>query len=223
MLHDKREFALGLALLIGFFAVLAILFQPLLPGGRNIIDYLDGVFNSISKHSAYFIPQLRSRLAASPQAAPLHLELPAEVARPYLLGFTPAQTGAANVTLALDLKALLSQALDDADHLFRNDGAALQARHGQAARQVGHDWHRLLSAVAKALERQDRFAEGKQVRDVLTRAIEPAYNYYGIEAVPMRELAWVVFAALVGYVLYTVWYGFAILYLFEGWGLKLEH
>jgi hypothetical protein len=36
-------------------------------------------------------------------------------------------------------------------------------------------------------------------------------------------MVWVSLAALVGYVLYTIWYGFAILFLFEGWGLKLSH
>ena len=28
---------------------------------------------------------------------------------------------------------------------------------------------------------------------------------------------------LVFYVVYTVWYGFAIIFMFEGWGLKLSH
>jgi len=53
--------------------------------------------------------------------------------------------------------------------------------------------------------------------------VEPAYNYYGVEAVPMGNMIWVALAALVGYVLYTIWYGYAILFLFEGWGLKLTH
>jgi hypothetical protein len=39
----------------------------------------------------------------------------------------------------------------------------------------------------------------------------------------MSSMLWVSLAALVGYVLYTIWYGFAILFLFEGWGLKLDH
>jgi hypothetical protein len=28
---------------------------------------------------------------------------------------------------------------------------------------------------------------------------------------------------LIFYVVYTVWYGFGFMYLFEGWGMKLEH
>jgi hypothetical protein len=28
---------------------------------------------------------------------------------------------------------------------------------------------------------------------------------------------------LIFYVVYTLWYGFAIMYMFEGWGLQLEH
>jgi len=29
--------------------------------------------------------------------------------------------------------------------------------------------------------------------------------------------------SLVFYVVYTLWYGFGIMYMFEGWGLRLEH
>ena len=38
----------------------------------------------------------------------------------------------------------------------------------------------------------------------------------------MDRLGVVIFS-LVFYVIYTLWYGFAILFMFEGWGMKLEH
>ena len=61
------------------------------------------------------------------------------------------------------------------------------------------------------------------VRDAMTKGLEPAYNYYGVTAIAMKDMIWIALAALVGYVLYTVWYGYAILFLFEGWGVKLGH
>ena len=36
-------------------------------------------------------------------------------------------------------------------------------------------------------------------------------------------LAQTILCSLIFYVIYTVWFGFAILYLFEGWGLGLSH
>ena len=56
MIHDKKEFALGVALIVVFVAVLVVIFAPLHDGGRNTLDYLDSTFNSISKDSAYYIP-----------------------------------------------------------------------------------------------------------------------------------------------------------------------
>jgi hypothetical protein len=38
----------------------------------------------------------------------------------------------------------------------------------------------------------------------------------------MDRLGVVVFS-LVFYVIYTLWYGFAIMFIFEGWGMQLEH
>ena len=77
--------------------------------------------------------------------------------------------------------------------------------------------------MTKDLNKQEKFKEAKSSRDVQTKVVEPAYNYYGVKAIPMSSMVWVSLAALVGYVLYTIWYGFAILFLFEGWGLKLSH
>lgn len=227
MIHDKKEFAIGAGLLAGFFIVLGLLFMPWLEGGRNTIEYLDNVFNSISKHSAYFIPGLRDKVGV-PSAVKLELRAKdtAQAQRMQrLLSHAGMQVSVQDTRIAFsgDLARLLGKALDDADLMFANRGEALQARYGEDGRRMLYAWHRLLGAVAKALDGQDRFAESKLVRDVLTKGVEPAYNYYGVQAVPMRDLLWVVFAALVGYVLYTVWYGYAILYLFEGWGLRLEH
>ncbi len=33
----------------------------------------------------------------------------------------------------------------------------------------------------------------------------------------------IVIFSLIFYVVYTLWYGFAIMFMFEGWGMRLEH
>jgi hypothetical protein len=122
-----------------------------------------------------------------------------------------------------DLGRMLGAALADAEAMFRNDGASVSARYGLEARRALYAWHAALSETMKDLNRQKRFGEAATVRDTVTKALEPAYNYYGIEAVAMKDIIWVALIALIGYVVYTVWYGYAILFLFEGAGLKLEH
>ena len=63
MIAHKKKFTLGLAMLISFFAVLTIFFTPIF-GGLNGLDYLDGLYNSISKGSAYYIPKLKDEAKA---------------------------------------------------------------------------------------------------------------------------------------------------------------
>jgi hypothetical protein len=50
-----------------------------------------------------------------------------------------------------------------------------------------------------------------------------AYNYFGIEAQSVRDKYLIVIASLIFYVVYTLWYGFGVMYLFEGFGLNLSH
>ncbi len=228
MIRDRREFGIGAALVAVFAAALAVIFRPMGDGG-NALDYLDGVFNSTSKASAYYIPATRERarkLGAAPVSAKLAAKGARQAAEAEALfrsaGATVASEGK-RLSIAGDLSAILAAALEDADAMFHNDGAAVSRRRGVEGRRALLAWHWALAETVKELNRQQRFREAAAVRDVLTKGLEPAYNYYGVTPIAMKDMIWVALAALLGYVLYTVWYGFAILYLFEGSGLKLEH
>lgn len=228
MIHDRRQFTIGVVLMAVFLVGLAVVFRPMFAGGTNLLDYLDGVFNSTSKASAYYIPASREKakkLGVAPVTMALAVKGPQALRAERLLGAAGAtvRVEGARLSVSGDLGRILAAALDDADAMFANDGARVSARHGLEPRQVLHTWHGALGETVKELNRQGRFTEAATVRDVVTRAIEPAYNYYGVTPVAMRDMIWIAVAALAGYVVYTVWYGFAILYLFEGWGLKLEH
>jgi hypothetical protein len=228
MIHDKREFGIGVALMAVFFVCLALIFRPMFADGRNALDYLDGVFNSTSKASAYYIPAVReraARLGAAPVAVKIAAKGPGAAHAERLLGAAGATVTAAGGQLSVsgDLGRILGEALADADLMFANEGAKVSAKYGVEERRVLYAWHGLLGDVMKDLNRQQRFKEAAAIRDVMTKGIEPAYNYYGVTAVAMRDMIWIALAALVGYVVYTVWYGYAILFLFEGWGLRLGH
>lgn len=229
MIHDKKEFGIGLGLMAAFFVVLFAIFSPLLEGGKNTIDYLDGVFNSISKNSAYYIPDLAEN-SKKHEGTAVTLSIKAaddgQTGRMTKLftsaGATVVAEGGSLIVTG-DMGQLLTGALADADLMFKNEGAKVTEKYGVEPKRVLYDWHRALSTMGKELDKQSKFAESKTVRDVQTKGIEPAYNYFGIQAIPMGNMIWVVLIALVGYVVYTIWYGYAILFMFEGWGLKLEH
>jgi hypothetical protein len=74
----------------------------------------------------------------------------------------------------------------------------------------------------KELKKQGKIAEAKIVSDVMKKAVEPAYNFYKIEGQKVSEKAGLMIGLLVFYVVYTMWWGFAIFYLFEGLGLTMK-
>lgn len=57
---------------------------------------------------------------------------------------------------------------------------------------------------------------------VMKKAIEPGYNFYGINAAKVTDKMGIMTGLLVFYVIYTMWYGFAIFELFEGIGLTMK-
>ena len=59
------------------------------------------------------------------------------------------------------------------------------------------------------------------VSDVNKKAVETAYNYFGVEAQKVADKALLMTGLLVFYVIYTMWWGFAIFYIFDGVGLTM--
>ena len=75
MIEKKKEFFLGLGLMIGFVVVLLFFFMPIIKG-KNGLDHLDNLYNSISKGSAYYIPSTKKevgKFANHPISVNLHL------------------------------------------------------------------------------------------------------------------------------------------------------
>lgn len=77
--------------------------------------------------------------------------------------------------------------------------------------------------MEKDMTKAGQFEQAKFVKNCMSKAVEPAYNYYEVEAKPVKEEIFLLIASLVFYTVYTMWYGFGLLYLFEGYGIKLDH
>jgi hypothetical protein len=216
----------GIALLMGFTAVLVVIFLPVF-GGKNGLEFLDSLYNSISKGSAYYIPELKKNVAAmKPEEISVRLTMKdaaqAGETAP-LLTNAGAQVAQKEAELEVkgDLPKILAACLVDTDDMFANRGTEVGEKYGYEGRRVLFNWYSALKAMQKDLDRQKQFAASAEIEKVNMRGVECAYNYYGIEAQNIGDKALVVIASLLFYVVYTIWYGFAILYLFEGWGLQL--
>jgi hypothetical protein len=232
MIANKKEFGGGLVMMAGFWIVFALLLSPLYPGPDkkvNMLDYMDNMYNSISKKSSYYVPAARENAEAfKGKAIALKIKTDDNPSAQRLTNIlqqagAAVQAGEKEITVSGDLGSILTAVLADADAMFANDGEAVRAKYGTAEKLVMFDWYNALKSMEKSLTKQENFKESKVLYQVRTKTVEPAYNYYGIEAQSIKDKAVLVIASLVGYVIYTMWFGFAILFMFEGWGLKLEH
>jgi len=228
MIASRGKFFGGAALMAGFLVVLAVLFLPVFDG-KNALDYLDALYNSISKGSAYYIPGLAEEATAyrgTELDAALTLGDEAQAAATAALfqaAGAVAEPSGATLRVRGDLGSILARCLGDSDEMFANRGEALRGRYGHDERRALYNWWSALKAMDRELKKQRRFAQAEFVVKVEKKAVECAYNYYGIEPQRIGDRIGIVLFSLAFYVLYTVWYGFAIIFMFEGWGLKLSH
>jgi hypothetical protein len=223
----------GYLLLASFFAILVAIFMPLFPGAQgqkvNGLDYLDNFFNQLSKSSAYYVPeQLKKAEKYNGQqfTTSLKMKSPEEATLTAKLFATNQITAAAEgdkVKVSGDFGSMITIMLKDADQMFKNDGQALKAKYGVDERQTVYSWYQALVAMEKDMTKAGQFEQAKFVKNCMSKAVEPAYNYYGVQAKPVKEEIFLLIASLVFYVVYTMWYGYGLLFLFEGMGIKLDH
>ncbi len=228
MIAHKKEFGLGLGMMAAFLVILALMFTPLFKG-HNGLEYLDNLYNSISKGSAYYIP------AAKEEAAKFggnRVEVAIEMTDPtqagqsvdlFMTAGAMVNVKDSSLQVTGDLGRILENALEDADKMYYNDGQAVTAKYGHNERQVLYNWWTALKEMEKNLKAQKKFKEAKVVDLASKKAVETAYNYYGIAPQSIMDEIGVVIFSLIFYVLYTLWYGFAIMFMFEGWGMALSH
>ena len=223
----KKELGVGIFLMVTFIAVMVGIFMPLLDEG-NALNYLDNLYNSISKGSAYYIPKVEHQVEGhGSDVVTLNLKMAdsaeAKAAEPLFsrAGATTA-VDANNLMVNGDLETIFSACLEDAESAYHNRNEDLVARYGMEARPALHTWWLALSAMEKDLNRQKLFDAAQLTHTVQAKTVECAYNYYGIEAQEIKNRWATVLFSLVFYVFYTIWYGYGIMYIFEGLGFELE-
>ncbi|MGB5232729.1 MAG: hypothetical protein WBN83_14545 [Desulfoprunum sp.] len=221
--------ARGILMLAAFFVLLAVIFMPVFPGKMNGLNYADNLFNMVSKGSSYFIPKEMKgveKFAGNMIDVKVAMKDEAQAGdTAQMLGTVGLQAAASGKDLAVsgDMSLLLKASLADADAMFNNNGQPVADRYGMPEKAVMYNWHTLFGAISKDLTKQEKFAEAKPFANAQKKALEPSYNYYGVKAMNWKDNIVLILGALGFYVFYTLWYGFGLMYLFEGMGLKIGH
>jgi hypothetical protein len=227
VIRNKQTFSLGLIMGISFYVVLALIFSPIF-GGVNGLDFADNLFNKLSKGSSYFIPKVQKnaeKFAGKPLSLTIKLDKPeqAEKTAKVLLA-AGVQVGKkdTDITITGDLGQMAGRIIKDADAMYHNKGSEVSAAYGMDEKEVMRVWWNVLSKADKELKKQKKIEEANFLGEVTKKTIEPAYNFYKIEGQRVSEKAGVMTGLLVFYVIYTMWWGYAVFYMFDGLGLSMK-
>lgn len=225
---NKKEFNTGMVLAVSFLVVLAVMFMPLFGDGRNAFEASDRLFNSIAKGSTYYIPQvLKENEEYKGENIDVAIKLENEnmlkkAAQLFFDAGASVSSEGDQLTIKGDLGQILEVAIKNSDTVFHNHGDELVKKYGYHQKEVLYVWFKSFKAINKALTKQEKFKDAKWVEEVIKRTIEVAYNFFQIEPRTAGSAAgWLSFALLF-YVVYTMWWGYAILFLFEGFGLQMK-
>jgi hypothetical protein len=247
MAQAKKHMGLGILLAISFWVVLFLMFSPIFPKTadgqpQNGLQWADEMFNQLAKGSSYFIPKVQKSNEkfmgkmftatvnlSKPEDKPGDAEKRAERASKLFIINQGAKVEVKGSELIIDgdLGLVMKAALDDADMMFKNEGDKIKAKYAEAmgtddVKQIFRQWNNVLPKIDKSFKKEKMIEEAKIVSDVTKKAVEASYNFYGVEAVKVKDKAGLMTFLLVFYVAYTMWWGFAIFFIFEGLGLSMK-
>ncbi|MDD5154006.1 MAG: hypothetical protein RDU59_06410 [Thermodesulfobacteriota bacterium] len=228
LVKNPKTFNLGLMLMISFFIVFyVIMFVPLVDN-KTVIIYADDMFNSLAKGSTNFIPKYMEKsekFVGKPLEMSFKMKAAGEAEKAAILfgknGSTVTVAGEKVTLTGGDYGKTMLAAENDADFMFNNRGDEVAAKYGFNEKEVMYIWHTAFTKLIKELEKQERFEGSIFLGDVLTKVIEPGYNFYGIKPEKVKDHVVLLVALLVFYVIYTLWFGYSIYELFNGMGLTM--
>ena len=224
MIRDKKHFRNGLIMTVLFFGVLIFMFTPSF-NGTNAFHASDALFNSIAKGSTDYFPQLGEqnrrfrdhRIAVTIQSAE-----PDKVTT--MLTASGGRIEASGKSLALtgDLNKILASALTDAENMFYNKGSLVREKYSLPEKEALYLWWQTLKQLDRELKKHKDFKAAAFVSEVVKRGIEVGYNFYGVQPQSAGSKFGLLSFSLIFYVVYTLWWGFSIFFLFEGFGLEMS-
>jgi len=228
LVKDKGSFAKGVLLAITFLVVLVIMFLPYFGHGENALRAADRLFNSIAKGSTNYIPDMLKKNKAFEGvkfdvAMKFKDQQAAQQASKLLTSAgATAKEEAGQLKVAGDLGAVIAASLKDSEAMFNNRDAELQTKYGFPGREALYTWWSAFKEMDKDLKKQAKFKEAAFLGDVVKKGVEVGYNFFKIEPESASSKAGILSFSLIFYVIYTLWWGIAVLYIFEGIGLQMK-
>ena len=221
---EKKSFSLGLFLTIGFIGILVILFGPFFHGQTGLYR-IDETFNGLAKGSTYFTPKLLKKAekwSGKDFEITLHFKSGLEKAEILFKNAGCEVVKQAGILkIKGDLGKLGKAIVKDTEDMYHNRGELVKTRYGfNSEKEVLYYWWLALKQMDKTFKKAGKVKEAGFCHDLLAKGVEASYNFYGVEPEKAGEHVALVTFLLIFYVVYTVWWGFAIYYLFEGLGLK---
>lgn len=227
-IKNKKAMSKGIFLSLSFLVVLTLIFLPIFGEGKNGLVFSDDMFNKLSKGSSYFIPKVMEdakKFAGKEISSSINMEKPEQVEnalKVLTVAGAKAEANGNEIKINTDLGVLMEKSLKDSDDMYKNDGKSVSSRYGFDEKEVMITWWNLMQPLDKQLKKEGKIQEAKIVSDVMKKAVETTHNFYGIEAQKVTEKAGIMIFLLVFYVVYTMWWGFGIYFLFEGIGLSMS-
>ncbi len=232
LIQNKSAFSKGLLIMGAFVVVLCVIFSDIFPSSNgkkaNGLDFADDLFNSLSKGSSFFIPELQKSAAKFGNSAldfTVQLKTPEMAAKSVAVltkaGMTASNKGG-DVTISGNLQALADKVLAASDMMYNNNNKAVEEIYGMDGKEVLQAYWNVLAPSVLALQKKLKVQESKYIDQINRKAIEPAYNYFGVAADNIMDKIGLSTGLLIFYVIYTVWYGYAIILMLEGFGLTMK-
>lgn len=217
-------------MLLSFMGIYAYMMSPSFGNGRNGLEYSDDMFNSISKGSAQEVVLGEIEKADKWNGTTIEVDLKCkdetQAARwadaLNKVDGADVQVNQANLTLKTDFGKLLTNISEDSVAMYDNKGDVVQAKYNTDPRDAINRWYSITKAIGKALEGKEQFKESIYLSTYQKKVIEPAYNYYGVETKFVRDNKGTMTFMLLFYMVYTLWYGFAIYNLCVGLGITMN-
>lgn len=230
MIRDIKAFLIGLVMMVSFMGIYAYMMSPSFGDGRNGLEFADDMFNSISKGSVYDVIQGEIKKNDSWNGNVIDVTLTgkdeAQAARwtAALQKVNGAEVSQAKEKIAFkgDLGALLANISEDCSNMFQNNGDVVKQKYDTDPRDATNRWYSITKAIVKQLDKQEKFKESIAIQQYQKKVIEPAYNYYGVDAKQVSENKGIMTFMMLFYLVYTLWYGFSIYFLCQGLGITMS-
>jgi hypothetical protein len=226
IIQNKKKFWVGGGGLLLFSLILGFWLSPW-GNHRSGLERVDQLFNQMAKNSTYFIPdalRLAQKFEGTTVDFGTHSRWPGDNARIAQVlqanRFSATLLEDGRVRIKGDLGLMGKCASLDADLLFKARESDLRAKYGGNENEAIYYWWVAFEGLTRRFIQEDRSSEADFTRFLTTRVLEPAYNFAGIEPRSIGENIWTVAFFLAFYLLYTLLYGFSILFLFEGLGIQ---